>query len=156
MAIAHAMRPSFERQHSGFTLIELVAVIAIPARNSPGGGVFLRLPLLAYPDAHRRASPPPSAHTRFAPLQRGPPSALPNSVRVTTAGADFYLEFLQTRTGGRYRADVSVPPGAAGASSCPDANGDTLADENVLQFGAVDRCFTTLGALAEIAAIVPN
>jgi MSHA biogenesis protein MshO len=141
---------------TGFTLVEMIAVIAITGILAAAVAVFLRLPLQSYQDAQRRASITDAADTAFGLLKRDLQSALPNSVRVTSTGAMFYLEFLQTRTAGRYRADAALPAAATSANTCPDTNGNGLADENVLQFGGVDACFTTLGPLANLNAIVPN
>ena len=138
---------------AGFTLVEMVTVIAIMGVIAAAVAVFMRAPLQGYQDAERRAAITDAADTAFALLKRDLQTALPNSVRVTNAGAVFHLEFLQTRTGGRYRAADPVPVPAAGASTCADTNGDGLADENVLQFGMPDACFTTLGALPNLGTI---
>jgi len=140
----------------GFTLVELVTVIAILGIIAAAVAVFLRLPLQAYQDAQRRASITDAADTAFTRLKRDLQTALPNSVRVTSVGAVFYLEFLQTRSGGRYRSLAPLPAVATGANTCPDTNGDTFADENVLLFGVADTCFTTLGALLDFATVVPG
>src|SRR5688572_20938979 len=138
---------------AGFTLVEMVTVIAIMGVIAAAVAVFMRAPLQGYQDAERRAAITDAADTAFALLKRDLQTALPNSVRVTSAGPVFHLEFLQTRTGGRYRAaDPALVP-AAGASTCADTNGDGLADENVLQFGVPDTCFTTLGALPNLGTI---
>jgi MSHA biogenesis protein MshO len=141
---------------SGFTLVEMIAVISIMAILASGVAVFLRLPLYAYQDAQRRASITEAADSAFALLKRDLQNALPNSVRVTSVGTVSYLEFLEVRTGGRYRADSPVPAAPATASTCPDTNADGNADENVIQFGVPDTCFTTLGAIQRLNAIVPN
>lgn len=150
------MRRSSDPFDTGFTLIELITVISITALIAAAVAVFLRLPLQAYQDAQRRTAMSGAADTAFALLKRDLQSALPNSVRIATAGADTYLELLQVRAGGRYRTEAPVPAAAAGANTCPDTNGDTLADENVLRFGAADTCLTTLGGLTELATIVPG
>ena len=150
------MRRSSKVPPVGFTLIEMVTAMTIMAIIAASVAVFLRLPLQAYQDAQRRAVLTGAADTAFTLLKRDLQKALPNSVRITTAGADFYLEFLQIRAGGRYRAEAPVPGVAAGVNTCPDSDADTFAGENVLQFGAADTCFTTLGALAELGTIVPN
>lgn len=156
MVTARAMRRSSDSRDIGFTLIEMVIVITITGIIAAAVAVFLRLPLQAYQDAQRRAVLTGAADTAFALFKRDLQNALPNSVRITATGGGFYVEFLQIRAGGRYRADVPVPQVATGANTCPDLNADTLADENVLQFGAADTCFTTLGALPELGTIVPN
>lgn len=140
----------------GFTLVEMIVVIAITAIIAAAVAVFLRLPLQSYHDAQRRASMTDAADTAFTRLKRDLQTALPNSVRVTSAGSVFYLEFLQTRTGGRYRAADPTPAVATSATTCPDVDGNALANENVLEFGVADTCFTTLGGLPELNTVVPN
>jgi MSHA biogenesis protein MshO len=151
-------RPSFRvkaaNATAGFTLVEMITVIAIIGVIAAAVAVFIRAPLLAYQDAERRAAVTDTADTAFAMLKRDLQTALPNSVRVTSAGAVFHLEFLQARTGGRYRAADPSPVPATGGNTCADTNGDGLADENVLQFGVPDACFTTLGAVPGLGTIV--
>ena len=141
---------------SGFTLIEMITVISITGVLAAAVAVFLRVPLQAYQDTERRSAISDAADTAFALFKRDLQTALPNSVRVTSVGSVFYLEFLQTRTGGRYRAQDSNPAVATTSNTCPDTSGNALADENVLQFGVADTCFTTLGTISNLAAIVPN
>ena len=150
------MRRSSSRTSRAFTLIEVTAVITIMAILAIGVSVFLRLPLQAYQDAQRRASMSDAADTAFTMLKRDLQRALPNSVRVRSVGAAYYLEFLQVRTGGRYRADEPNPRAPAGGNTCPDADGDTFANENVLQFGIADTCLATLGAVQGLTSIIPN
>lgn len=142
--------------NAGFTLVEMISVITITAIIAAAVAVFLRLPLQAYQDAERRASITDTADTAFALLKRDLQTALPNSVRVTSVGPVFFLELLQTRTGGRYRAEDPVPSAPTSAGTCPDANGNAAADENVLQFGVADTCFTTLGALPQLTTLAPG
>ena len=99
------MRRGFEHLNAGYTLVEMVVVIAITGIIAAAVAVFLRLPLQSYQDAQRRAAITDAADTAFTLIKRDLQTALPNSVRVTNAGAVFYLEFLQVRSGGRYRAD---------------------------------------------------
>jgi MSHA biogenesis protein MshO len=152
------MRHSFSDapDPAGFTLVEMIAVIAITGVLAAGVAVFLRLPLQAYQDAQRRASITDTADIAFAVLKRDLQTSLPNSVRVASAGPVFYLEFLEMRTGGRYRADAPTPAAPAGAATCPDTNADGFGDENVLQFGVADTCFGSLGAIPGLNAIAPN
>lgn len=140
----------------GFTLVEMIVVIAITGILAAAAGVFLRMPLQSYQDAQRRAAISDAADTAFIRLKHDLQTALPNSVRVTSAGSVFYIEFLQTRTGGRYRAAAPTPAVATGAATCPDVDGNGFANENVLEFGVADTCFTTLGALPDLAALVPD
>ncbi len=141
-------------RRQGFTLVEMIVVISIIGIIAAAVAVFLRLPLQSYQDAQRRAAISDAADTVFIRLKRDLQTALPNSVRVTSVGAVVYLEFLAVRTGGRYRAEVpQVPVASNPPVTCPDTDGDTFANENVLQFGVADTCFTTLGALPDFATI---
>src|SRR5688500_16243235 len=119
----------------GYTLVEMIAVIAIMGIIAAVVAVFMRVPLQSYQDAQRRASINDAADSAFMLLKRDLQTALPNSVRVRDVGGVFYLEFLQTRAGGRYRADAPTTLVPTGANTCPDTNGDGFADENVFQFG---------------------
>jgi MSHA biogenesis protein MshO len=96
------MRPTCK--HAGFTLIEMIIVIAITAIIGSMVALFLRVPLESYVAQDRRARLTDTADTALRRMQRDVRLALPNSVRVTSVGGVFYLEFLGTRSGGRYRA----------------------------------------------------
>src|SRR3569623_1399697 len=109
------MRRTTDR--AGFTLIEMIIVIAITAFVGALVAVFLRAPLESYVAQDRRARLADAADTALRRMGRDIRLALPNSVRVTTEAAGVvYLEFLGTRSGGRYRAqgggallDFTVP-----------------------------------------------
>lgn len=97
------MRPISD--HAGFTLIEMIIVISITAIVGSMVAVFLRAPLESYVAQDRRARLADTADTALRRIGRDIRLALPNSVRVTTDAAGVvYLEFLATRSGGRYRA----------------------------------------------------
>ena len=96
------MHPSTEAR--GFTLVEMILVIAIMGIVGAMVAVFLRAPLEGYVAQDRRARLADAADTALRQLGRDVRLALPNSVRVSTAGGVFHLEFLATRAGGRYRA----------------------------------------------------
>lgn len=85
----------------GFTLIEMVVVIAITGVIAAAVAVFIRLPVQGYVDATRRAQMSDIADTALRRMARDIKLALPNSIRVTDGGQT--LELLLTRTGGRYR-----------------------------------------------------
>ncbi len=146
----------------GFTLAEAVVVIAVLGIIAAGIALFIRIPIQGYIDAASRAALSDNAETALKRIGRDLQSALPNSVRVTNVGTVFYLEFLQTRTGGRYRIapdQTVLPQVATGANTCPDTNGNGFADEDTLVFAVADTCFRTLGAMPIspiFGAIVPN
>jgi len=90
--------------HAGFSLIEMIIVIAITGIVGSMVALFLRVPLESYVAQDRRARLTDTADTALRRMARDIRLALPNSVRVTSAGSVVYLEFLATRSGGRYRA----------------------------------------------------
>jgi len=88
---------------AGFTLIEMVVVIAITSVIAASVAMFIRLPVQGYVDATRRAEMSDIADTALRRMVRDIQLALPNSIRVTDGGKT--LELLLTRTGGRYRTE---------------------------------------------------
>lgn len=119
----------------GFTLVEAIVVVAVTAIVAAMVAVFIRVPVQGYVDATRRAELTDAADSALRRLARDLRLALPNSVRITTAGGRTYLEFLQTSGGGRYRAEVDG--GGAG---------------DVLDFTAPDASFDVLGPPVTLAA----
>jgi len=87
---------------AGFTLIEAVMVIAITGIIAAVVAVFIQAPVQGYFDSARRAELTDTADTAIRRISRDVHLALPNSVRLATPQV---MEFLQTRTGGRYRVD---------------------------------------------------
>lgn len=86
--------------HRGFTLIELVMVIAIMGVIGGMVAVFMKSPIDAYVDTARRAALADVADTTLRRLGRDLHKALPNSIRVPNNQC---VEFIPTKTGGRYR-----------------------------------------------------
>lgn len=116
---------------AGFSLVELIVVMMITAIVAAMVAVFLRAPLESYVAQDRRARLADAADTALRRMGRDVRLALPNSVRVAEAGGVFYLEFLATRTGGRYRAE---------------GGGD------ILDFSTTDNGFDILGPALDMRA----
>ncbi len=124
----------------GLTLIELTIVIVLTGILA---AIILQFvwPIFAYNDSLRRAALADTADTALRRMARDLRLALPNSVRVTSAGGVVYMELLLVRVGGRYRSD------SVGGSGVCAAAGDALS------FGAADTCFTTLGNVPNIGQV---
>ena len=88
----------------GFTLLEMIVVIVITGILGGIVAIFIKAPVQGYVDSARRAEMTDIADTALRRITRDVRLALPNSVRVTSSGANFYLEFIPTTGGGRYRA----------------------------------------------------
>lgn len=126
------------RRHpcAGFTLIEMIMVIAITGIIAAVVAVFVRAPVEGYVDAVRRAELTDAADVALRRVVRDVRLAVPNTLRVTTVGGISYIEFIMTRSGGRYR---------------DPADGSTAGD--FLSFtNAADVSFDVLGPLPAMAA----
>ena len=125
----------------GVTLIEMVIVIAITAIIAAAVSVFISRPVEGYADAARRAELSDIADTALRRMTRDLRTALPNSIRITcvpagcAAGSVYYLEYLQSSGGGRYRAQV-------------DSSGAGLP----LDFTAPAASFDVIGTMPTLAA----
>lgn len=122
---------SSKLKQAGFTLVEMIVVIAILGIISAMVAVFIRRPVESYVDSARRAELSDVADTALRRMMRDLRLALPNSIRVANPGGPgtaFYLEFLITSAGGRYRAEKT----GAGAG-------------DILDFTAADSTFDALG-----------
>lgn len=119
------------RSSKGFTLVEMIMVIVITGIIGGMVAMFIRAPMQGYVDSARRAAMTDIADTALRRMSRDLRVALPNSIRVNVVGGVYYVDFLSTSGGGRYRAN------GAGTAFC--AGGD------VLNFTAADICFEILG-----------
>jgi MSHA biogenesis protein MshO len=88
----------------GFTLVELIMVIVIMGVVGGMVSVFMKGPIDAYISGGRRAALTDTADTTVRRMARDLHRALPNSVRLCPAGTKG-LEFIPTKTGGRYRTE---------------------------------------------------
>ena len=86
----------------GFTLVELILVIIIIGAIGGMVSVFMKGPIDAYFASGRRAALTDVADTVVRRMARDLQRALPNSIRTGAAGTNC-LEFIPTKTGGRYR-----------------------------------------------------
>lgn len=84
-------------------MIELIMVIVIIGVIGGMVAVFMKGPIDAYLDSGRRAALTDVADTVVRRMARDLQRALPNSIRTSTAGGTNCLEFVPTKTGGRYR-----------------------------------------------------
>lgn len=118
---------STSRQH-GFSLVELIMVIVILGVIGGTVAVFMRAPIDAYFASARRAALTDLADTAVRRIARDVRKALPNSVRMAATG-NACVEFIPTKTGGRYRADSS----AAGLDfTTPDLTFNMLGQNSLL------------------------
>jgi MSHA biogenesis protein MshO len=113
----------------GFTLIELIMVIVIMGVIGGMVSVFMKSPIDAYFDSARRAALTDVADTVVRRMARDLQRALPNSIRNPTSDPNYQcLEFIPTKTGGRYR-------------SATDGSGA----DDILDFSTADSSFNMLG-----------
>jgi MSHA biogenesis protein MshO len=102
------------RAQQGFTLAEAVVVIALTGIVAAAVSMFIRLPVQGYIDSTARAELADVADTALRRIARDIRLALPNSLRITSVAGVTYIEFLLTKTGGRYLAEEDNPTSAAG------------------------------------------
>lgn len=131
------MRPV--ARHEGFTLVELVLVIALLGVVGTLGAGFIAQAAQMYRVGTARAELMDEASEVMRRLAREVAGSLPNSVRVTLAADGAYLELVPSLAAGRYRAHASV-------SAEPGGN-------DPLEFGAspADTSFQVLGPPVDIA-----
>lgn len=131
------MRVYGASRERGFTLVEAVIVIGITGILAAIVAVFIVRPVEGYYDTARRAEMTDAADTALRRIARDLRLALPNSVRTSGNQA---VEFLLTRTGGRYRA------------SPPDSGTFDILDFN----NPADESFEVLGPAMSFDATSPT
>jgi len=97
----------------GFTLVELVVVISLFGILAAVGAAILSRPILAFAGAAASAQLSDDGSRALQRMADELRQALPNSVRVTSSGDDFAIEFMPLTGVGRYRAQVAAT-GTAG------------------------------------------
>ena len=108
----------------GFTLIEAIMVIVITGILAGIVAVFITKPVQGYVDSARRAEMTDAADIALRRLVREVRLAVPNSLRVDCASAAgwFYLEFVPTKDGGRYRNQGDGSTSCGGSCLCTAGN----------------------------------
>jgi MSHA biogenesis protein MshO len=91
----------------GFSLVELIIVIAILGILSASVGVFMANPVRAYFETIDRATLTSAGNAVVRRIMRELQAAVPNSARITTTGGTSFLEFVPIVDAGRYRAAAS-------------------------------------------------
>jgi MSHA biogenesis protein MshO len=103
MTPAMTRRPS--HRTAGFTLVEAIIAIVITGILAGIVTVFISKPIQGYLDSVRRAELTDQADLALRRITRDVRLALPNSLRVTPVGGVWYIEFIMTSAGGRYRVE---------------------------------------------------
>ncbi len=129
----------------GFTLIEMIMVIVITGIIAGMVAVFIATPVKGYVDSVRRAELTDVADLSLKRMGLDLRVAVPNSVRLASDSASSvmscsapspatscFLEFIPSRTGGRYCVDTDT--------GC-----------NALQFDGSDTSFNVLGTSTDAA-----
>jgi MSHA biogenesis protein MshO len=96
--------PADRKRHRGFTLVEAVLVIMITGIIAAAVASFMRMPIRGYVDTAARVALTDVADTALRRMTRDFKLALPNSIRRQQVGGEIFIEFLLTKTGGRYLA----------------------------------------------------
>ncbi|MBA3581089.1 MAG: prepilin-type N-terminal cleavage/methylation domain-containing protein [Gammaproteobacteria bacterium] len=139
------------RSQNGFTLVELITVMVLLTILSVITTQFIVMPMRSFADIAARGELVDQADIALQRMSRELRTALPNSIRISSSGTRTSLEYLNTTTGGRFRARMEVngtgnpltngatdsfdvlggingviTPGPAGLANCLNGNSDCL------------------------------
>jgi len=126
------------KSESGFSLVELIAVIVILGLISSVGVSFVIKTTQSYQDTQARAKMAMRARQAMERMTRQLRAALPYSVRVTNAGQ--CIEFMPIASGGFYLNPVSDSQNTAPAQS------SIVVAPHQIDFGTAD--YMTIGAMS--------
>jgi MSHA biogenesis protein MshO len=118
------------QSQAGFSLVELIVVIVLLGLLAGGAGLLIQRPIEAYDQQVRRQQLVDQGEMALRQIARDVRRALPNSLRITPAGAGFAVEMVNTIDGARYRDEVG---------------GEFVAVTDTLEFGLGDTDFNLLG-----------
>lgn len=101
---ASLLRQPLPQRQRGFTLVEAIVVMVITGVLAGIMVLFIRQPTQNYVDAAARADLSDTADLALRRMARELRAALPNSVRLASAGGVWWLQFIPTSAGGQYLA----------------------------------------------------
>jgi MSHA biogenesis protein MshO len=134
-------RPSTRHQR-GFTLVEAVVVMVITGILAGIMVLFIRRPVQNYTDAAARADLSDAADLALRRMARELRTALPNSVRLTaTPAGQWWLEFIPTKSGGKYLA----------VENNPDPNANALVGKPLSFTSQAVSPFNVIGPMPAVA-----
>lgn len=127
------------RSQSGFSLFELIVVVVLVGILAVGAGMLIANPINAYDAQQRRQQLVDQAEMALRQVASDVRGALPNSLRVSSAGAVWGVEFVTTLDGARYRDQIDDSVALSDAM-------------DILEFSGADTDFNLLGSFSSLAA----
>lgn len=125
-------------------VLGILAVVTIP---------MLQMPVTAYLDTQRRVELQAQMDLVRNKLAEDLRMAVPNSIRVTSVGTTWYLEYLEMRAVGRYRVAGTETGGPYCPNATPAIPACNTKNDEFSASPCQEQCFTTLGP---VTPTVPN